>query len=83
MGPDGLIIVDKEVYHSPLGNQAFVDVVNEVIDTGYRRMFYTPEMQRLVVRHQANNIKSQYQLNIEAHSYDHVLEDVAIIAADI
>ncbi|CAB4302995.1 unnamed protein product [Prunus armeniaca] len=72
VGPDGLIPVDEEVYHSRLRNQAYVDIVNEVIDTGYRMMFYTPDMQRLVVRHrlQANNIMSQYQLNIEAHSYD-------------
>ncbi|CAB4309227.1 unnamed protein product [Prunus armeniaca] len=28
----------------------------------------------------AHNIRSQYQLNIEAHSYNQVLEDVAIIA---
>ncbi|KAI5336943.1 hypothetical protein L3X38_016212 [Prunus dulcis] len=85
MGPNGLILVDEEVYHSRLRNQAYVDVVNEVIDTRYRRMFYTPEIQRLIVRHRlhANNIRSQYQLNIEAHSYDKVLEDAAIIAADI
>ncbi|CAB4283196.1 unnamed protein product [Prunus armeniaca] len=31
----------------------------------------------------ANNIRSQYQLNIEAHSYNQVLEDAAIIAADM
>ncbi|KAL6293902.1 hypothetical protein ACE6H2_002044 [Prunus campanulata] len=85
MGLDGLIPLDKEVYHNRLRNQAYVDVVNEVIDIGYRRMFYTPEMQRMVVRRrlQANNIGSQYQLNIEAHSYNQVLEDAAIIAVDI
>ncbi|CAL8155926.1 unnamed protein product [Prunus armeniaca] len=72
MGPEGLIPIDEEVYHSRLRNQVYVDVVNEVVETGYRRMFYTPKMQRLVVRHrlQANNIRSQYQLNIEAHSYN-------------
>ncbi|CAL9012688.1 unnamed protein product [Prunus brigantina] len=85
MGPEGLIPIDEEVYHSRLRNQAYVDVVNEVVETGYRRMFYTPEMQRLVVRHQlqANNIRSQYQLNTEAHSYNQVLEDAAIIAANM
>ncbi|CAL9019222.1 unnamed protein product [Prunus brigantina] len=85
MGLDDLIPVDEEVYYNRLNNQAYVDVVNEVIDTRYRRMFYIPEMQRLVVRHrlQANNIGSQYQLNIKAHSYDQVLEDAAIIAANI
>ncbi|CAB4294394.1 unnamed protein product [Prunus armeniaca] len=85
IGPKGLIPIDEKVYHSRPRNQAYVDVVNEVVETGYRRMFYTPEMQRLVVRHrlQANNIRSQYQLNIEAHSYNQVLEDAAIIAADM
>ncbi|KAL6289027.1 hypothetical protein ACE6H2_006537 [Prunus campanulata] len=75
MGPDGFIPVNEEEFHS----------LNEVIDTGNRRMFYTPEMQRLVVRRrlQANNIRSQYQLNIEEHSYNQVLEDAAIIAADM
>ncbi|KAL6289101.1 hypothetical protein ACE6H2_006611 [Prunus campanulata] len=85
MGHDGLIPVEEEEFHSRLRHQAYVDVVNEVIDTQNRRMFYTPEMQRLVVRRrlQANNIRSQYQLNIEAHSYNQVLEDDAIVAADM
>ncbi|CAB4303945.1 unnamed protein product [Prunus armeniaca] len=43
------------------------------------------EMHRMVVRHQlqANNVRSQYQLNIEAHSYDQLLQDAAIIVVDI
>ncbi|CAL9009902.1 unnamed protein product [Prunus brigantina] len=32
-GTRWLILVDKEVYNSRLRNQAYVDVVNEVIDT--------------------------------------------------
>lgn len=39
----------------------------------------------LVVRHrlQANNIRSQYQLDIEANSHDQVLQDVALVAGNV
>ncbi|CAL8134835.1 unnamed protein product [Prunus armeniaca] len=70
MGLNGLIPVDEEVYHSRLRNHE--DVI------------YTKDAEN-DVRHRvrANNVRSQYQLNIEAHFYDQVLQDDAIIAVDI
>lgn len=39
----------------------------------------------LVIRHwlQENNIRSQYQLDIKANSYDQVLQDAALVARNV
>lgn len=81
IGPNGPRPVDQVDYHLRVRYAATLRLRNRIRDVGQRWMFYTPQMQRQVVRHRIMRdqdiARSERIQEMSDNLYHHLEEDVA------